>query len=416
MSPIVDTAVIGAGPYGLSVASYLRAEGIEVRTFGFPMETWRTSMPVGMKLKSEGFASNIADPSSELTLEKYCSMSGIPYADIGLPTPVEIFSDYGEAFQRRFVPDLERRKVVSVELAPSGFALRLDTGEPLVARRVIVAAGIRAFDYIPPELRDLSPELVTHSASYGDASHLSGRKVLVVGAGASATNIAALLRAKGVEATLVTRGPVVRFPLPHEERSLFDRLRYPMNGLAPGWRSLLCVKAPMVFHVMPEAFRIKVVRHHLGPSPAWFMREAFEGHVPLITRSRILKAEAKGGGLRVQIRHDDGSTREISGDHLIAATGYRVDVDRLGFLSDRIRSSLRRAAGSPALSSNFESSVPHLYFVGTAAANSFGPMLRFVCGSEFSSRRLSRHLAATFRQRRRASRGSAARVRHSLTP
>jgi hypothetical protein len=127
-------------------------------------------------------------------------------------------------------------------------------------------------------LRDLSPELVTHSASYGDASHLRGRKVLVVGAGASATNIAALLLAKGVEATLMTRRPVIRFPSPWlRERSLYDRLRYPMNGLGPGWK-----------------------RRHLGPSPAWFMRNAFEGHVPLITRSRILKAEAKGSGVHLQ--------------------------------------------------------------------------------------------------------------------
>jgi Pyridine nucleotide-disulphide oxidoreductase len=403
MNSIVDAVVIGAGPYGLSVASHLRAEGIEVRTLGFPMETWRNSMPAGMKLKSEGFASNIADPSSELTLGKYCSMNGMPYADIGLPTEVEIFSDYGEAFQRRFVPDIERTKVLSVELVPSGFALRLDTGERLVARRVIVATGIRAFDYIPPPLRDLSPELVTHSACYGDTSHLMGRKVLVIGAGASATNIAALLRAKGVEASLMTRSSEVRFPTPLGERSLFDKLRAPMTPLESSWKSLLCVKAPLVFHAMPEAFRVEVVRRYLGPSPAWFMRDAFVGHVPLITRSRILKAEARGSGVHLRIRHDDGSMKDISEDHIIAATGYHVDVDRLAFLSDRIRSGLRRAAGAPALSRNFESSVPHLYFVGTAAANSFGPMLRFVCGSGFCSRRLTRHLAAGFRRQRRSS-------------
>jgi thioredoxin reductase len=405
MSSIVDMVVIGAGPYGLSVASHLRAAGIEVRTFGFPMETWRTSMPVGMKLKSEGFASNIADPSGELTLKKYCAMNGgIPYADAGLPVGVEIFSDYGEAFQRRFVPDLERKKVMSVDLAPSGFALRLDTGESLIARRVIVACGIRAFDYIPPELQDLSRELVTHSADYGDTSRLRGRKVMVIGAGASATNIAALLQAKGTEATLMTRGPVVQFPPPpRAERSLYERLQSPMNSLGPGWKSLLCVKAPLVFHAMPEEFRVKQVRLHLGPSPAWFMRDAFEGKVAVITRSTIVKAEAKGSGVNLQIRHDDGSIREVSVDHVIAATGYRVDVDRLDFLSSRIRSTLRRAAGAPALSRNFESSVPHLYFVGTAAANSFGPMLRFVCGSEFCSRRLSRHVAGWFGQRRRSS-------------
>jgi hypothetical protein len=47
---------------------------------------------------------------------------------------------------------------------------------------------------------------------------------------------------------------------------------------------------------------------------------------------------------------------------------------------------------APVLSSNFETSVPGLYFVGLAAANSFGPMLRFVFGAGFTSRRLSKHL------------------------
>jgi hypothetical protein len=54
---------------------------------------------------------------------------------------------------------------------------------------------------------------------------------------------------------------------------------------------------------------------------------------------------------------------------------------------------IRLTDNSPALSSNFESSVSGLYFVGVAAANTFGPLMRFACGSRFTARRLSRHLA-----------------------
>ncbi len=117
------------------------------------MQTWRKSMPVGMKLKSEGFASNISDPSGELTLEKYCAMNAIAYSATGMPVKADIFADYGDAFQKKFLPDLERKIVVSVEAAPNGFELRLDSGETLAARRVVVASGIRAFDYIPPSWR-----------------------------------------------------------------------------------------------------------------------------------------------------------------------------------------------------------------------------------------------------------------------
>ena len=393
MSPNVDVAVIGAGPYGLSLGSHLRAHGLDVRVFGLPMQTWRESMPVGMKLKSEGFASNISDPTGELTLETYCRMNALPYAHTGIPVKVDIFANYGDAFQKRFIPDLERKMVVSLEAAPNGFDLRLESGETLTARRVVVASGIRAFDYIPPELRGIPRELITHSAAYGDASHLAGRDVLVVGAGASATDVAALLRARGANATIVTRKSTIRFQTALGERSLSEKMKAPMTGLGPGWKSVLCVKAPLLFHAMPEPFRVEVVRRYLGPAPGWFVREEIEGHVPYMTQSTITDAAASGNGVRFSLRHASGATKDVFADHIIAATGYRVDVDRLTFIGDKIRTSLRRADSAPALSRNFESSVPHLYFVGTASANSFGPMMRFAYGADYTARRLSRHLA-----------------------
>ncbi|MGO8913877.1 MAG: NAD(P)-binding domain-containing protein [Bradyrhizobium sp.] len=392
MIPATDIAIIGAGPYGLSLGSHLRARGADVRVFGLPMQTWRESMPTGMRLKSEGFASNLSDPARELTLEAYCSKNGIPYADTGLPVNVETFVSYGEAFQRRFIPDLERKMVVSVEPAAYGFELRLDSGEVVAARRVVVASGIRPFDYIPLELRGLPREFLTHSVAYGSAAQLSGRDVIVVGAGASAMDVVALLRADGANPTVLTRRRTIRFQSPLGVRSLFQKVTAPMTPLGPGWKSVLCVKAPMVFHAMPEPFRVDVVRRYLGPAPAWFVREQVEGHVPYITGSTLVSATASGSRVRIVIRDVEGQTREIFADHVVAATGYRVDLDRLTFLGERIQSSLRRADGAPALSRNFESNLPGLYFVGTAAANSFGPMMRFAYGADYSARRLSRHL------------------------
>jgi thioredoxin reductase len=397
MSSSVDVAVIGAGPYGLSTASHLLARGLDVRVFGLPMQTWRESMPTGMKLKSEGFASSLSDPGNELTLGKYCQMNGIPYAHTGLPIKVELFADYGNAFQKQFIPHLERKLVASVEANPNGFDLRLDDGETLTARRVVVASGIRAFDYLPPELRDLPSELVTHSACYGDAAQLAGRDVVVVGAGSSAADIAALLRTSGAKPTILTRRTTVRFQTPLGERSLYEAIKAPMTGLGPGWKSVLCVKGPLLFHAMPEAFRVNVVQRYLGPAPAWFVREQVEGHVPYITQSSITKAVATDQGVRLSVRHADSSTKDVIADHVIAATGYRVDVDRLTFLGNGIRSGLRRADSAPALSRDFESSIPNLYFVGTASANSFGPMMRFAYGADYTARRLSRHLARQLR-------------------
>jgi hypothetical protein len=57
---------------------------------------------------------------------------------------------------------------------------------------------------------------------------------------------------------------------------------------------------------------------------------------------------------------------------------------------------------TPVLSRNFESSIPGLYLVGLASANSFGPLTRFAYGAQFTAKRLSGHLASVRRSTRPA--------------
>jgi hypothetical protein len=100
--------------------------------------------------------------------------------------------------------------------------------------------------------------------------------------------------------------------------------------------------------------------------------------------------------VRVQLRGRDGAQRDVLADHVIAATGYRVDVDRLKFLDEAIRSKVRALENAPILSSSFESSMPGLYFAGVSAANSFGPVMRFAFGAKFAAMRVSDAVAHEF--------------------
>jgi cation diffusion facilitator CzcD-associated flavoprotein CzcO len=390
---MTDVAVVGAGPYGLSIASHLGARGIAHRIFGAPMHTWRTQMPQGMFLKSEGFASGLYEPSGRFTLGAYCAEAGVPYADIGVPTPRETFVDYGIAFQRRYVPELELVDVTGIAPAPGGFRLRLASGGSLQARRVVLAVGISHFAHMPAELAGVPAELVTHSSQHPHFDDLAGREVVVLGAGASAMDCAALLVRAGASVRVLARAPAIHFhngpmTLP---RPLLDRLRAPLSGLGPGWRSRLCTDAPLLFHAMPERFRLKVVDRHLGPAPGWWTRPMVEGQVALHLGQRIAAAAEAAGRLRLDLVGADGTRSRMEADHLIAATGYHADVRRLGFLSPGL--AFRTAGDAPVLSRNFESSVPGIYFVGPAAANSFGPVARFAFGAGFAARRLTRHLA-----------------------
>lgn len=391
---MLDTAIVGAGPYGLSMAAHLRRCGIPFRIFGPPMASWLAHMPKGMFLKSDGFASNLYDPDGEFTLRHFCAERGIDYADTGNPVSLETFCAYGLAFKERMVPEHENKLVVSVERSSSGFNLRLDDGETIPARRVVLAVGITHFEYVPEVLGNLPPEFLSHAARHHDLEPFRGQTVAVIGGGASATDLAGLLHDVGAEVHLIARKSSLKFHSTPtgKPRSLWQQIRHPKSGLGPGWRSRFYSNAPMMFYYLPESLRLSIVRTSLGPSGGWFSKEK-AGRVNQWLGQTLERAEIKEGKVNLQLRAEDGSVRELVTDHVIAATGYRVDLERLTFLSKDIRSQLTAVSGAPALSPSFESSLPGLFFVGIAAANSFGPVMRFAFGAGFAAQTVTRALA-----------------------
>jgi thioredoxin reductase len=361
------------------------------------MEFWLKHMPKGMHLKSEGFASSLYGPGSMFTLADYCKERGLPYADIGTPVPLEVFSSYGLEFQRRFVPELEEEWVTSVRYLAPGFQVTLGNGEVFTARRMVVAVGLTYYEYLPPELAALPNDFLTHSSKHGELDHFKGREVAVVGAGASALDLAALLHQAGASVQVIARVSKIRFHDPPDnlDPSWFDRLRNPITGIGPGWKLFLCVNAPLLFRQMPERFRLDKVRRILGPAPCWFIKEQVVGKVGFNLGVIIAKASVQNGCVSLQLTDKAGAKKTITADHVIAATGYKSDLKRLNFLDSGILSSIRYVEQMPVLSSNFESTVSGLYFVGISAANTFGPMLRFAYGAGFAAPRLSKHLAQT---------------------
>ena len=386
-----DIAIIGAGPYGLSIAAHLRQRGIPFRIFGRPMDSWLVHMPKGMMLKSDGFASNIYDPDADFTLRQFCAERGIEYSDLGLPVARETFSAYGLAFQERIVPELEDNLVVSLDRRPGGFVLQLDNGETVTAGRVVLAVGITHFEYIPPELAHLPSEFLSHSFRHHDLERFRGRSVVVIGGGASAIDLAGLLHETGADVQLVSRQALKFHSMPTgKPRSLWQRIRHPQSGLGPGLRSHFFSNAPLAFHYLPERLRLHLVRTILGPSGGWFTRDKVIGQVPVLVGYAPQAAEVQDRKVRLHLRGNDGSEREVLTEHIIVATGYRVDLNRLPFLTVEFRWKIKAVNGTPVLSSAFESSIPGLYFVGIAAANSFGPVMRFAYGAGFAARSLAR--------------------------
>jgi FAD-dependent urate hydroxylase len=389
----IGITIIGAGPYGLSIAAHLRERGVAFRILGKPMQTWRRNMPSGMLLKSAGFASTLYDPGRTFTLQRFCKERNIAYEDLGWPVPLETFAAYGIAFQKRLVPDLEDEKLVAMKRCTEGFELQLESGQSFKTRKVILAVGIDYFRHVPAPLTHLPAQQVSHSADHEDLRKFRGQAVAVVGGGSSAIDTAVLLHEAKVNVRLITRKSNVGFgQVPATSRSTWRRICEPISGLGPGWDNRLCTDVPWLYRFLPDRIRLDTATTFLGPSGGWFMRER-AASVPHILGHELQEAKVHDGRVHLRLVAVDNQTRTVTVDHVIAATGYKIDVRRLTFLTPDIVENIQLLGNTPSLSSAFESSVPGLFFVGGMSATSFGPVMRFAVGAEFTSRKISAHLA-----------------------
>ncbi|UCI10458.1 NAD(P)-binding domain-containing protein [Mesorhizobium sp. B1-1-8] len=394
-TPSVDVAVIGAGPYGLSLAAHLRARGVEHRIFGELMGSWKHNMPPGMLLKSYPWASNLSDPGSEFALKTFCTERALPYFDQLMPLPLSRFIEYGEAFQKRYVPAVERKTLMALEPSAGCFRATFDDGEIVHARRVVMAVGLHSFKRLPHQAAHLPTDLFSHSGDFGSLEPLDGKEIIVVGSGSSASDLAALLYERGVSVSLVVRRSQLEFAGQPRPRTLFERTTAPMSGIGNGWTLAACAKYPQLIRLLSKDLRVRLANiKALGPLGGAFMKDRVIGRVPVWLGRALQSTEACDGKVLLDLIDASGARHSMRADHVIFATGYKVDVARLGFLNPTLLRQIRLVEGAPQLSAHYETSVPGLHFIGPASANSFGPVCRFVYGTYHPARHLAGHLAA----------------------
>lgn len=399
-----SAVVIGAGPYGLAAASHLAGKNVKVRCFGWPMSGWEDHMPRGMYLKSTAPATSIGTPHMGYTLSDYCDQVGIERFDKGggeVPIPLADFVAYGHWFQERLVPDVERTNVVHVAPRGEGYEVRLETGERLETAAVVVASGLASFAYTPPELRNLSrgspPEQghLSHSSEHKDLARLAGSRIAVIGAGQSALETSVLLHESGATVELIARKPKIIWNSPPLGRppTFVYNLRRPPSPLGASWGFFLVTRFAGQFRYLPDSTRLHIVASWLGPAGGWWLRERFSNAISQHLSTRVLDVSENGGEVVLHVADTTGNRKQIVVDHVIAATGYRVDLSKLEFLDESVRAGLATISGFPCLSTTMESSKRGLYFVGFTAAATFGPLMRFVAGSDAAARRVAHGVA-----------------------
>jgi len=382
--PDAHVAVIGAGPYGLAAAAHLKGAGIETVVFGRTMHFWKNHMPTGMLLRSPWSASHIGNPDGQLSLDNYYSEIGARPAE---PVSLERFLEYGAWFQHRAVPDLDERQVVEINKEDGAFRLSLDDGRAMRVRRVVIATGIGSFAYRPSVFEKIPSELVSHSSDHRDLKQFARREVVVVGRGQSALESAALLTETGAEVEVVVRASKVRWLHARE------LLRHPLNpfrtvffhptDVGPALLTQIAAR-PHWYKLLPHSLQPRFAYRCIRPAGAAWLQPRMNG-VKITTGQNIVAAQPAGNGLKLRL--DSGEERRV--DHVLLATGYRVDILRHRFIAKPLARQLLCSGGYPELNRGFESSVHGLHFLGAPAALSFGPLMRFVSGTAYAAAALT---------------------------
>jgi FAD-dependent urate hydroxylase len=385
-----DVAIVGSGPYGLSAAAHLRLlKGLDVRLFGEPMSFWERHMPEGMLLRSPWAGSHIADPENRLTLDAYRALNGNHH--LADPLPLKDYLRYAQWFQQQAGLVADRRSVLRVQRAEDGYQLTLADGESVGARRVVVAAGIQPFAHRPKVFSGLPAKLVTHTAEHRELRAFQGREVLVIGGGQSALESAALLCEAGARVEVLVRKPAIHWLGRHQwmQSKGVAWLLYGRGGIGPIGVSLI-LQHPNLFRHLPRAVQDQWGARAMRPAGASWLKPRVQNvsfHLGTVVKS----ARMEGGRLRVRAANE--SERIV--DHVVLGTGYRVNIAQYSFLSPEVLRHIDVVNGCPRLDAGFESSVPGLHFLGAPAAWSFGPLMKFVAGTQFASQALRRRMLET---------------------
>jgi FAD-dependent urate hydroxylase len=353
-------------------------------------------MPAGMVLKSTPAASTISAPQPGHTLQNFCDATGEERLEKDRQVvPIDTFIRYGMWFKERLVPDVEQVRVVAVDSRDGALHLKLDSGEQFRARAVVIATGLIGFAHLPAELAAAVPGgpaatgVISHSSQHADLGRFAGREVVVVGAGQSALESAALLHEAGASVRILVRGRGISFGDPPTSGWHWQ----PDTPLGRAWSLYVISRYAPAFRYLPVRTRLYLVRNVLGPKGAWWLKDRVASHIPVLAGQRITGGRVEGGKVVLMTLSQEGLSSELPADHVLAATGYRVDLEALGYLGSELRATLARTAGAPRLDATFQSSVPGLYFTGLPSAATFGPLLRFVCGTEFASPRVAAAVA-----------------------
>lgn len=379
-----ELLVIGAGPFGLSLAAYAGQHGIGYTLVGRPMEFWQEHMPRGMYLRSA--CDWHLDPGNRSTIEQFLARQGQTPADVE-PLSLSLYLAYAAWFQQeqqlRALPLYVERLDYHTD-EPYRYQASLEDGSVIAARNVAVAVGFNYFRHFPDDLLRLLPAgRFAHTCDLVDLDSMRGKRCLILGGRQSAFEWAALLHEAGAAAVHLSH----RHPSPAFAEADWSWVNPIVVSIAsdPGWfRHLSSEEQAAVSHRLWAEGRLKV--------EPWLATRVQQPTIALWPETRLVACEPQPGGeLIAQL--DNGERLVI--DQVILATGYKVAIDQVPFLAaGNIARLLATRNGFPVLDEQFQTNLPGLFITSMAANQEFGPFFGFTIAARTSASLIGGAVAA----------------------
>jgi FAD-dependent urate hydroxylase len=356
---MLDLAIVGAGPYGISLAAHANKAGLSNRVFGLPMDFWQSKMPPNMFIRTLLEYTNLSDPDILFTLNRFQEERGL---DLSYPLPRSIFVDYGKWFIEKSDISIEKVFIKNIIKDNCYFVLETENKNFVDAKNVIIAVGLTNTQYIPSVLAHLPKEFLSHTADNTRFEQFKNQHVVVIGGGQSAWEAAALLHQANARVDLIYR------------RS--HRLTPDENMNAK--QSEIADK----FFYYPKEKKMEVKHQFEKPTVSDFLVPLVEGKVTQRPGRYIINTTITKEN-KIQVLLNDHTT--LWANHIIAATGYRFNPHKLPFLESIIDKIGVTEALDPIVDENFQSTLPNLFFAGPATATCHGPAFRFISGVKRTS-------------------------------
>ena len=384
--PTTGLLIIGAGPFGLSMAAHARQLGIDHVIVGRPMHFWHAHMPKGMYLRSA--CDWHLDPGGDDSIESFLRTQDLAPADVE-PLSRDRYLDYTRWFQARQQIDPWPVFVERLDTATTGngrFLARLADGDAIAARNVVLAVGFAPFTHIPADLRRLLPaDGVRHTCDLVDFTNVRQQRCLIVGGRQSAFEWAALMCEAGAAAVHVSH----RHDSPAFAESDWSWVNALVDGMAdnPGWYRRL---------TQPEKDRISQrlwAEGRLKLEP-WLASRVRQSAIRLWPNTHVAGFRDLADGSVAITLDGAGGPRVLEIDRVVLATGYRVDITRVPLLAHgNLLPQLTVDNGSPVLDEHLQSSVPGLFMTSMLATRDFGPFFAFTVAARTSARLIGQALS-----------------------